>query len=439
MRGFLKLYGLAIVLVVAGFVVAYQFVDPAPPNTLTMATGDPGGAYHAFGKRYQEVLARDGIAVRLVATAGSAENLQRLSRSDAPASDRIDIAFVQSGVGSASAMPELRALASLYYEPLWIFVRRGAAETDLRELAGRRLAVGAVGSGTRQVVQALLAANAIGAGDAHGTRIDELGSAAAAAALLDGKVDAAFIVTAPNSAVLDRLNANPEVALLSLGRTATYARRFKYLTRLELPEGVLDLVADKPERDVALLSPAATLVARQDLHPALVDLVMRAASEIHGPAGLFEAPGEFPSPRLVDFPLSPDAERYFESGLGFLNRFLPYWAATQIGRLWVLILPVLTLLIPLLRIAPPTYRWQVRRRIVRWYRDLKRLEATLRRAAQAGDAPALERHLAEVERMQDEVGQLSVPIGYADNLYQLRTHIEFVRRRFAERRETGDG
>lgn len=432
MWDFLKVYGAIIVLVAAGFVVAYQFVDPAPPGTLVMATGDPEGAYHAFGRRYQEILARDGIEVRLVTTAGSGENLQHLVESAEAARDQdaVDIAFVQSGVGSAEATPALRALASLYFEPLWIFIREEAA-IRLGDLAGKRLAVGAVGSGTRKVALELLAANAIHVDDGHGTQLLALGAGDAAAALLKGEIDAAFIVSARRNSALDLLLSSPEIELLHLDRAEAYARRFRYLTRLELPEGVLDFAENKPWRDIALLSPAATLVAREDLHPALIDLVMRAAGEIHGSAGLFEEPGQFPSPRLVDFPLSPDAERYFKSGLGFLDRYLPYWAATLVGRTWVLILPVLTLLIPLMRIAPPTYRWQVRRRIIRWYRELRRLEAALREAAQAGDTPARQRHLVQLEGIQDEVGQLSVPLGYADDLYRLRMHIEFVRARFA--------
>jgi hypothetical protein len=183
--------------------------------------------------------------------------------------------------------------------------------------------------------------------------------------------------------------------------------------------------------DIQLLSPLATLVARDDVHPALMDLMLRAASEIHGGPGLFEEPGEFPSPRNVDFPLSPAAERYFRSGLPFLHRVLPFWAASLVERLWVLLLPALTLLIPLLRIAPPTYRWQVRRRITRWYRDLRRLESDLQAAAEAGDRDALQAALGDVDRLQVEIGGIAVPLSYASDLYNLRLHAEFVRRRFA--------
>jgi len=278
----------------------------------------------------------------------------------------------------------------------------------------------------------LLAANGIAAGDGHGTALSDLGGAAAAEALAAGALDAAVFVTAKYRPLLSDLLATPGVWLMSFERAAAYGRRYRHLAVVTLPEGAIDLAANLPGDDVQLLSPLATLVARDDVHPALMDLMLRAASEIHGGPGLFEEPGQFPSPRNVDFPLSPAAERYFRSGLPFLHRVLPFWAASLVERLWVLLLPALTLLIPLLRIAPPTYRWQVRRRIIRWYRDLRRLEADLQGAAEAGDAAAQGEALAALERLQVETGQIAVPLSYANDLYNLRLHIEFVRRRFGQ-------
>lgn len=431
MSDFLKVYGPILAFIAVGFVVAYQFVDPAPPRTLTMATGSPEGAYHAFGQRYQEVLARDGIAVSLVNSAGTVENLARL---DGPAEEAgaVELAFVQSGIGDPASSPNLVALASLYYEPLWVFVRSDRPVRRLTALAGKRIAIGAEGSGTRHVALELLAANGIAAGDGHGTVLSDLGGSAAAEALVSGELDAAVFVTAKHSPLLTGLLARPEVQLLSFERAGAYQRRYRHLAAIVLPEGVFDLAGSQPAEDLMLLSPLATLVARDEVHPALIDLVLRAATEIHGGPGLFEEPGQFPSPLNVDFPLSEEAERYFQSGLPFLRRVMPFWAATLIERLWVMILPILTLLIPLLRIAPPTYRWQVRRRIIRWYRDLRALEAALQAAEEAGDEAARRASLAALDRLQVETGRITVPLSYADNLYNLRLHTEFVRRRYGQ-------
>ena len=364
MADYFKVYGPIFVLVLLGFLATYQFVDPAPPRQLTIATGAEGGAYAVYGARYRDLLAREGIEVTLVASRGSVENLELLAGDkglgDGPP---VDIAFVQSGIGTPGAFPQLLALASLYFEPLWVFSSGIEAPGRLTELAGRRLAVGAEGSGTRYVALQLLAANGIGDGD--GTRINPLGGAEAATALQLGLADAAFLVTAKRSSILTELLQQQGIELMSFERAEAYERRFSHLSAVVLPEGVLDLAGNLPDHDITLVSPVATLVAREDVHPALIDLVMRAASEIHGGPGLFEDAGQFPSPRNVDFPLSPEAERFFKSELGFLHRVLPFWAATFVDRTWVLILPVLTLLIPLMRIAPPTYRWQVRRRIFR--------------------------------------------------------------------------
>ncbi len=432
MSDFLKVYSPVLALIAVGFVVAYQFVDPAPPRRLTLATGSPEGAYHAFGKRYQAILARDGITVTLVNSAGTVENLALLGgTAEAEGTTAaVELAFVQSGIGDPASSPNLVALASLYYEPLWAFVRSDRPVGRLTALAGQRIAVGAEGSGTRHAAMELLAANGIAAGDGHGTVLSDLSGSAAAEALIAGELDAAVFVTAKHSPLLTGLLARPDIQLLSFERAAAYQRRYRHLAGISLPEGVLDLAANLPAEDLVLLSPLATLVARDEVHPALIDLVLRAATEIHGGPGLFEEPGQFPSPRNVDFPLSEEAERYFQSGLPFLRRVLPFWAATLIERLWVMLLPVLTLLIPLLRIAPPTYRWQVRRRIIRWYRDLHELEAALQTAEEAGDEGDRRDSLAALEWLQVETGRITVPLSYADNLYNLRLHTEFVRRRF---------
>lgn len=428
MADILKIYGPIFLLVALGFFAAYQFVDPAPPRHLTIATGREDGAYYAFGQRYQEILGRAGIEVELLSSKGSVENLELLTAGDKREGGPVDLAFVQSGVGDPRGYPGLVALGSLYYEPLWIFSRGNAAPTRLSELAGRRLAIGAAGSGTRYVVLQLLAANGIGADD--GTVFEALGGSEAAAALQTGLVDGAFFVTARRNGAVGELLAQQGISLMSFERAAAYERRFSHLDAVTLPEGVLDLAEDRPMRDVTLISPLATFVARDDLHPALIDLVMLAARDIHSGAGLFEEADAFPSPQNVDFPLSEDAARFYRSGPSFLRRVLPFWVATFIERTWILILPLVTLMIPLMRIAPPAYRWQVRRRIYRWYRDLRDLESQLQSPTATREAAAYKEILAKIDALQDEVGQVAVPLSYADDLYHLRLHVDFVRAKY---------
>lgn len=419
-KDFWKIFGPALLVTLAGFVLAYQFVRPAPPRELVIATGGEAGAYYRFAERYREILAREGITLEVRSTAGSLENIGLL---EAPEGG-VEVAFMQGGTGGAAQAAQedgLRSLASLYFEPLWIFTATPAPLTRLSELAGKRIAAGGKGSGTRAVVMQLLADNRLTAAP---TEVLALGGMAAAEALLRGEIEAAFFVASPESSVVRKLLAEPSVSLMSLARAEAYTRRYRFLSGLTLPEGVIDFERNIPARDIAMLAPTATLVAREALHPALVVLLLQAAAEVHGGGGLFEKPGQFPTPSYLDFPLSDTARRYFKSGPPFLQRYLPFWAADLIDRLKILLLPLLTLLIPLFRIVPPAYRWRVRSRIYRWYRELQAVDDALDTLAGTED---IGRNLAELDRIENEVMRVTVPLAYADSLYHLRLHIDFVR------------
>lgn len=422
MRRLPKVYIAALLLTLVGFVVAYQYVAPAPPERIAIATGGEAGAYYAFGQRYRDILARHGIALEVVSTAGSVDNIRRLQD---PASG-IDIAFVQGGTGTPAEQRQLTSLGSLYFEPLWVFYRRELALEHLSDLRGRRIAVGPEGSGTRMLALQLLRANGIGEAAAV---LLPLGDREAAAALREQTIDAAFFVVGLGSELIPDLLQTEGVELLSFERAEAYDRRFGFLSDVILPQGAIDLERDVPPARAVLLAPAASLVARPDLHPALIDLLLQAAAEVHGPGGLFETPGQFPSPRYLEFPLSSEAQRYYEHGPPFLQRYLPFWAATLVDRLKVLLLPLVALLIPLVKIVPPTYRWQVRSRIYRWYRQV---EAVDKASAQERDGRRLRDYLVELDKIEHEVRRISVPLSYADALYSLRVHINLVRGQIRE-------
>ncbi|HSE76560.1 MAG TPA: TAXI family TRAP transporter solute-binding subunit [Alphaproteobacteria bacterium] len=420
LRDALKVYVPIALLVAVGFVVAYRFVDPAPPTSLKMATGSPDGAYHAFGQRYREILARDGVILEIVPTAGSVENLRLLQ-----ADDGVDIAFVQGGVGDPDQSPNLVSLASVFYEPLWVFLRADGQPWKLSELAGKRVAIGSEGSGVQRLAIDLMAANGIGA-DAFTALA--IGGQAAVTALLAGEIDAAFFVTANVRPLMPLIDA-PDLRLLNFVHADAYKLRFKNLASVTLPAAAIDLDGEVPPEDLTLLAPVASLVARDDLHPALTDLLLRAADEIHRPRALFNRPNEFPSANFIDYPLDSNARRYLASGPSFLRRYLPFRVAAMVERLWVMVLPLLTLAIPLARFAPPAYSWQVRRRIYRWYKHLRRIE---RRSDRAADAEARRALLGELEELQQRVGEVKVPLSYAEDLYHLRLHIMFVRQRLED-------
>ena len=214
--------------------------------------------------------------------------------------------------------------------------------------------------------------------------------------------------------------------MTSVDRPEAYTRRYKFLSAQTLPEGTIDLAANLPSSSVTLLAPAATLVVHEDFHPALVDLLLEAADEVHGAGGLFEGQHEFPAPRYLDFPLSKEARRFFESGPPFLRRTLPFWAATMLDRLKIMLVPLIVLIFPLLRIMPNLYRWRMRSRVYRWYKELRTLDAGIRK-----DMPDDVRStiVASLERIERDVRVVSIPWSYAEQLYQLRLHIQYVRGR----------
>ena len=434
-------------LAAAGVVLAaalwgtYQFVEPAPPDSLTVATGEPDGAYHAEARRLAEVFAAEGIRLELLPSEGSVDNLAKLAAGEA------DVAFVQSGLVSAAAargeaegapadaLPVVRGLeglASVYFEPVWVFVRAEVRPTRLDALAGSRIAVGRRGSGTRPVAVRLLAESGVGPEDAE---FLELGTEAAAAALAAGEIDAAFVISSPDAPAVRRLLADPDVLLTDLERAAGWSRRHAWLKNLLLPAGTLDFARDLPPVDVRLLGVAATLVAREDLHPALADLTMRAAGETFDRDTLFSNAGRFPSPDYLDLPPSDEATRYFRYGVPFLQRYLPFWAATLVDRLKLLALPLLALLLPLSRLLPPTWRWTVRKRVFRWYAEVQTCDLSAREDPSAENLRAC---LAALGRIEDETRGLEVPLGYAHELYALRLHVELLAGQI-RRRLAGDG
>jgi len=254
--------------------------------------------------------------------------------------------------------------------------------------------------------------------------ISELTGAAAVKALQMGNLDMVMLVTSPESELVQELLRSDGVRLLSFARADAYTRRHRYLSKLTLPEGAVNLSANLPPQSVGLLAPTANLVAGENLHPALVDLLLEAAGEVHRQGGLFEQPGTFPSPRLLIFPLNDEAERYFASGPPFLRRTLPFWAATLIDRLTVMLLPLIAIIIPLMRIMPPLYKWRVRRRVYKWYKELRKLERGIQDGIHDDDVAGYQ---SDLDRIDAEVRKVKIPWAYAEELYQLRLHIRYVR------------
>ena len=397
--------------------VAYLFVKPAPPDTLVMSTGSESGAYHAIGMRYQEILARHGVKLELRTSTGALENFQRLGDDDSD----VEIGFVQGGVAHSEDAPDLVTLGSAFYEPVWVFYRGLQPLERMIHLRGKRIAVGEENSGNRVLALDLLAANGVASAP---TKLLPIGGVDALEALAKKEIDAVFVVGAPESGAIRALLYMDGVRLLSFNRAAAYTRRFQFLYPLTLPQGTIDLIRDIPASDTLLFAPTANLVAKNTLHPALIDLMMQAMAEVHGGRGVFQNARDFPSPKDHEFPLSPEAERFYKSGAPFLQRYLPFWAATLVDRIVVMLIPIFALLIPLFKFGPMLYTWRVRSRLYRLYGELKYLENDIR---QQFDPARFDAYMSTLQRIDEAANTRPIPLAFVDQQYTLRQHIDFVR------------
>lgn len=417
--------------VVAGalaVVAALHFVRPAPPDTLTIASGVAGSRFNLAAQQYQKILKRNGITLKIVTTEGSLDNLNRLS------AGRVDVALVQAGLAHGGDAGDLVSLGSLFYVPLAIFYRSPTPLERLSQLHGQRIAIGPTGTGTRAVALELLKANEI---EEQGpTQLFDLEGEAARKALLAHQVDAIFLTgdSASGATIVEMLHA-PGVRLFDFPQADAYVRRFRYLSKLELPPGAFDLGENLPPAAVNMLAPTADLVAHSGLHPALSDLLLEAATEVNGGASLLQNAGQFPAPLLHDFPISADAARYYKSGKSFAYRYLPFWLASLFDRAVVLLLPTLLVIVPLLRYLPAVYNWRIKSRINRRYRQLMALERQSLGELSPQQRSVLIKRLAEIEK---SVITLKIPGSHAEHLYVLRQHMHFVREKLTRAADNPD-
>ncbi len=421
-----------LVILIAGFWAASRFVGPAPPDTLAITSGAEGGAYQRFAAAYADFLRRYGIRLIERPSGGSIENLARLR----DAGQQVDAGFFQGGTGEPLESDELVSLGAFFYEPLWIFCRQGIAAganppDRILQLKGRRVAIGGAGSGTRHLALELLRANGLDAGN---TTLVERGGLDLVDLFRNGEIDAAFVVGPTQSATVWSLLFAPGIRLMDLAHADAYTRRLPYLSKIVLPRGAVDVGLDIPPRDITMVAATATVLVREGTHPALIDLLMQAAEEAHGGPGIFQKPGDFPRPVAVGFPMSKEAERYYQSGKPFLQRYLPFWAATLIDRVVVMLIPVFALLLPILKFAPSLYGWRVRSRIWRRYGQLKFLEAEI---DEHPERHTIAEWLARLDEIERDVHHLPAPLAFADMLYTLRTHIALVRRKLERQAEGG--
>jgi TRAP-type uncharacterized transport system substrate-binding protein len=418
-RSWTPVFIVSMSIILVSLLLIYHFVRPIPPDTLTMTTGMEGGSFVVFAERYRQVLARDGIRVKLLPSSGMVENLRLLSDE----SHGVDASFVQGAIGKGESAANLVSLGSLTYTPLWVFYRGDETLDDLSQLRGKRIVIGPKGSGIQKLSLNLLrAANAADPPSA----LYEYPYNAGMEAIMTGRADAVMALGSADSQVVTKLLNAKGIKLMNFSQAEAYTRLFPALSHVILPRGVLSLPKRLPPSDIHLLSPTANLIVRKSLHPALIYLLLKASMEIHSGAGWVHKAGEFPSLNKQDYPVSEQAERFYKSGGSLLYHYLSFWAATFIDRMIFVLIPLGILLFPVIGIMPRLYTWRNRSKYYRWYRELSNIEKELLEYPQP---EMLKSFRANLNRIEKAVSDIRVSVGFYDQVFTLKEHIQMVRQK----------
>jgi len=408
--------GLIILAALAAW-AAFTFLRPVPPRAVTMAVYPEGSVNAELVKRYREVLARDGVTLRLAPSAGAVESVARLR----DPKSAISIAIIPAGITTEQESPELVSLGTLFYQPVWMFSRVRLLERH-QQLRGLRISIGPDGSSSRALALQLL--ERVGIIDQKSATLLSLTPSESAQKLILGDIDVAVFLDAWESPVVQQLLRSKGVNLESLPRADAFVALYPYLNKLVLPAGVVDMAKPRPPTDVLLIAPKASLVVRKDLHPAIQYLLLEAANEIHSAPGIFHTAGQFPAPESIDLPLSPYARDFYKSGPPFLERHLPFGLAVLVAEVLVLLIPLVAVLYPLSRFAPTVYDWVEKRRVYKLYSELKRLEDEMVLTSPSGIRNDF---IERLDRLKDRASRLSVPTPFRPLIYSLRLHIDMVR------------
>lgn len=416
----LILANLWLVPVLAALVGAlFYFVAPPPPMHARLATGAESGGYHAFAERLREELAKEDFDLELLPSQGSQDNLGKLGRREA------ELALVQSGQElnlATEAREPLHALAAMYREPLWLFVRQEIAFERLADLLPLRVAIGGAGSGTLAVTSAMLKANRLSLAQ-QPMQWQQLGGSRAVEGLLGGALDAAFFIGPAENALIQRLASEPRVRLVGLRRSHAYLARLPYLSEVEVSEGLLNLAHNSPQQNITTLGPVASLVAGETFHPSLTPLILEAARNVLKDGNLLDPAGSYPqAPKLALETLS-EARYYYEKGLPILQRYLPFRIASLADRYIILAIPLILLLFPLFKAIGPIYQWRIRARIYRWYKHLREIDQQIYRGQIDGD---IGEQIRRLEQLEDQLGRVEVPLSYSSELYELHVHLRYM-------------
>ncbi|PLY04356.1 MAG: hypothetical protein C0625_16910 [Arcobacter sp.] len=405
-----------IILLIGGaFYFTAGFIQPSPKKEITIATGSKTGNYYKTALEYKKLLEQDKVKVNLITSAGSMENIEILKNKKA------DIAFVQNGTIDNENTKGITSLASIYYEPLWVFYKNDGYSIDyIIQLISKKISIGKEGSGTKDLSLNILKDNGI---SEENSTILNYDNNKAKEELIKGNIDAIFIVSSHNSDIVKELLEDPKINILSFKRAKAYSRKYTFLETLNLYEGTLDLYKNLPDQNINLLSTTANLVIREDIPEELTRLFLKKVKEVHNKKDLFAKSGEFPNTNNMLVELNVEAQRYFKNGDTWLEKIFPFWIASNIDRLKILIIPLLTLLLPLFKGFFPLYNWSMRSKIYRWYDEIRAIDNDIE-SLKPEDA---KEELEKIEKLRSEISkETKVPLSFMGEYYNLQLHIDHV-------------
>ena len=404
-----------ILLVIASFYLAFQFINPSPKRVITIATGSIHGQYYQTAIKYKELLDKVDVKVNIITSSGSLENIKLLNEK------KVDIAFIQNGTIKPNTTKSIEALASVYYEPLWLFYKKDLNDIQyIQDLKSKKISLGLEHSGTKDLSSEVLAINGINKDNAQ---LEYFNAKESKDKLLKDELDALFLVTSANSKIIKELLENKDIAVFSFKRAIAYSKKFHYLEPINLYEGTVDIYNNMPSRDIKLLSTTATLVVNKDFSDELIRIFLKKVKDVHKRKSLFEAENQFPNINNIEIDMNEEAFRYFTYGDTFLEKVFPYWIASNLDRLKILLIPLLTLMIPLFKGVFPLYRWSIRSKIYRWYDEVQDLDLSLEGLSKE----ELIEKLKELEKLKQEIKEeTKVPLSYMGEYYDLIMHLELI-------------
>jgi TRAP-type uncharacterized transport system substrate-binding protein len=415
---------LTALVVIGGAVwLALIYFIPTPPAKVVMATAFKGASFEYYGRQYQEIFARSHVDLELRETAGAVENLKLLQDPNAG----VQIAFVTGGLSDAKHTPGVLSLGTVYDQPFWIFYSTKLHLDQLSQLKGKRIAVGPAGSATRYMAEQVLGKGGV---NSETAALLPFAGSTAEKALKDGQVDAVWIIGVPEATAVQSFLRNPDVRPMNFPMADAFTRLFPDLTRMTLPQGTVDIEHVIPASDVELIGTKAKVLIRSDLHPEIVQLLLRTMKEVHSGADLFHRSGEYPNASDSEYTVAATAIEFYKSGPSFMQRHLPLWLSVHVQRAIAVLVTGIAVGVPLLHFVPQTFNWMTRRRLFYWYAELRALESSF---GSTTSHKHLVHLLTEVERIEDSLGKIHFPLTFADQVYTLRGHIDIVRQKIAAR------